>query len=402
LKNMKELTLKEEQIIKDVGGKMKLFLSVFSITLTMILLINGCTGDKGSDRYFRKVAIDGRYAIKGEFPLTPEMGKKGESYHFLYNDEGMLVRVDHLLGGKLKGKSLFGSSVARVIIKYLETYEKRTYFDANGIPVMDKDGVYSISLLFNEGNLKMSRLNYGKFGEFIEDNYGVVQYLWTLDAERRIAKAIFYDMLGKRLTNEEGGFETRFKYDEDGNMIERSYFDSRGNLGENKDGVAVLRQKFDDKGNIIEIRRFDAMDKLKKMGNGIAVIQQKVDEDGNIVETRYLGKDEKLKENNMGVAIIRCKFDSYGNMVEQKYYDISDKLTEGRFYGFAIRQWEYDEEGKLLETRFLDVNGDLKNIINEEAAILRIEYDKEGDLKQVLHFDKEGKLVRDSTTSSVL
>jgi len=378
---------------------MKSSLSLFLFTLTTILLINGCAGKSANDKYFRKVAIDGRYSIIGEYPLTPEMGNKGEAYRFLYNKQGELIRVDYLIGGKLREGSFLGNDVARVVIEHFETYEKRAYFDINGLSVRDKYGVYSIRLELNDNNHPKSKLNCGEFGEFTEDIYGVVQYLWTLDGEERIGKAIFYDFFGKRVTIEEGGFETRFVYDKDGNMIEQGYFDSKGNLKENKDGIAVLRQKFDDKGNIIEIRYFDAANKLKELGNGVAVTRQNFDEDGNIVETRYLGKDEKLKENNMGVAIIRCRFDAYGNIVEQKYYDVSDKLTEGKFYGFATRQWEYDEEGKLLETRFLDVDGNLKNTINEETAILRMKYDEDGNLEQILHLDKEGNLVEDSLLS---
>ena len=55
-----------------MGGKMKSFSFVFLFTLTIILFISGCTGDKGSDKYYRKVAIDGRYSVRGEYPLAPE------------------------------------------------------------------------------------------------------------------------------------------------------------------------------------------------------------------------------------------------------------------------------------------------------------------------------------------
>ncbi len=378
---------------------MKLFLFVLSFTLTIILFISGCAGDGGSDKYYRKVAVDERFSIIGEYPLTPELGNKGESYRFFYNKEGKLKRVDHLVGGKLKEESFFGNDVARVIIEHLEVYEKRSYFDANVIPVRGRYGGFSINILFDEDDNPVSKLIYGKYGEFAEDIYGVAQYSLTTNAEGLIEKVIFYDLSGKRITSEEGGFETRFKYDEDGNIIERSYFDSRRNSRENKDGFAVLRRKFDDKGNIVEIRHFNAKDKLTEVANGVAIIQQKFDKDGNIIESRYLGKNEKLKENNMGVAIIRCKFDAYGNIVEQKYYDVSDELTEGEFYEFAIRQWEYDEDGKLMETRFLDANGNLTNVINEEAAILRMKYDEDGNLEQVLRFGKDGNQLGDSLTN---
>jgi hypothetical protein len=378
---------------------MKSILFVLSFTLTIIFFISGCAGDEGVYKYYRKVDLDGSYSLGGEYPLDPEVGNKGESYRFFYNNEGKLVKVDHLLAGKLKEGSFFGNDVARVIIERLEVYEKWLYFDANDIPVRDKYGVFSASLLFDENNNPASKLNYAKHDEFTEDIYGVAQYSLTTNAKGLVEKVIFYDLSGKRMTSEEGGFETHFKYGENGYFIERSYFDFRGDLRENKDGVAVLRRKFDDKRNIVEIRYFNDKNKLTEVANGVAIIQQKFDKDGNIIESRYLGKNEKLKENNMGIAIVRCRFDAYGNMVEQRYYDSSDRLTEGKFYGFAIRQWEYNEDGLLVETSFLDVHGNLTDVINEEAAILQMKYDEDGDLEQVLRFDKEENLLEDSLTN---
>ena len=376
---------------------MKSFLLiVFSIFA--VSWISGCKESGEKDKYYRTVIIDGSYAIKGRYPLADDKGKKCESYRFSYNN-GELVRVDHLLEGELKEGSFFGSDVARVKIKQFETYEKRTYFDANDSPVMNEDGVYSISIRFDGDSNPVARLNYDRFGGFAEDNYGVAHYSWTTDEEGVITEVVFYDFLGKRITIDDGGFKTKFKYDGKGNMIEQSYFDSTGNLKENKKGVAVLRRKFDDNGNIIEIRYFDENDKLTELNNGVAIEQQECDEYGNIIETRYLGKNERLKENNMGVAMVKCDFDDCGNIIEQKYYDLSGDLTEGKFYGFAIRQWDYDEKSRVTETRFLGIDGELKNVINEEAAVLRMKYDENGNLEEVLHFDKEGNPVEDSLTS---
>ena len=376
---------------------MKSFLLIF-ISILTVSWINGCERNGEKDKYYRTVIIDGNYAIKGKYPLAADKGKKCESYRFSYNN-GELVRVDHLLGGALKEGSFFGSDVARVKIKKFETYEKRTYFDANDSPVMNEDGVYSISVRFDGDSNPVAMLNYDRFGGFAEDNYGVAQYSWTTDEEGLITGVIFYDFLGKRITIDDGGFKTIFKYDEKGNMIEQSYLDSKGNLEENKKGVAVLRREFDDNGNIIEISYFDKNDKLTELSNGIAVEQQEFDEYGNIIETRYLGKDEGLKENNMGVAMVKCEFDDCGNIIEQRYYDLSGDLTEGKFYGFAIRQWDYDEKSRVTETRFLGIDGELKNVINEEAAVLRMKYDENGNLEEVLHFDKEGNPVEDTVAN---
>ncbi|MEJ2567320.1 MAG: hypothetical protein P8Z50_00345 [candidate division WOR-3 bacterium] len=223
---------------------MKSYFSIF-ISILAVLWISGCKMKGEKDKYYRTVMIDGSYAIKGRYPFGPDKGRKCQSYCFSYNNNGELIAVDHLVGGKLKEESFFGADVARVKIKKFETYEKRTYFDAEDLPVVNEDGVYSISIRFDGDNHPVARLNYGRFGEFTEDNYGVAQYSWTTDEEGLIIEVIFYDFLGKRITIDEGGFKTKFKYDEKGNMVEQSYFDSTGNLKENKKGVAVLRRKFD-------------------------------------------------------------------------------------------------------------------------------------------------------------
>jgi YD repeat-containing protein len=375
---------------------MKSFISIFSITLLMILSIIGCT-EKKTAKYYRRVSIDGRYAIKGENPISRSMGQKGESYRFSYNKKGELIKVEHFLGRKLRAESFFGELVAQVAIQHLAVYEERRYLDLKGNPVTDKYGVYYIRLPFDENNNPVSRLNY-KYGIIAEDNNGVAQYVWTLDNEGRRIKAIFYGVTGKRVTSKNEGFETHFKYDEAGSMIERSYLNSKGALQEDNNGVAILRQKFDEKGNIIEMSYFDSKDRLTERGTHVAIVRQKFNEDGNIIEERYFDKDEKLNENNMGVAIVRSKFDAYDNMVERRYYDSDDKLTEGIFYGFAIRQYKYDKFGRLAETRFLDTNGNLTNAFNDEASILRMQYDKDGNLEQILYFDKEGKTVEETTS----
>ena len=375
---------------------MRSFLYGLLGTLILVLLINGC-GSGERAKYYRQVSLDGRYDIIGRYPVSREMAMKGESYRFVFDNEENLTRVEHIIAGEIRGESFFGRDVAWVEIDAFEMHEKRSYYDVEGLPCGDKNGINSIGLPFTEDGYPREKLNYDSFGDFLEDNYGVCHYIWVLDDEGRRIRVNFYDRMGKQIAGTDGVFERRFKYDGNDNMVERIYLDSKGKLKADANGIAVLRQEFDSSGNVIEIRHFDARDKLMEMTNGAFVIHRKFDENGNAVEESYRGKEGKSIENNMGVAIVRSEFDPYGNIVERKYYDVNDELTEGAFYGFATLKWEYDEKGRMTETRFLDVNGELKNALNEEAAIMRVKYDEDGDIKKVLRFDKEGKLVGDTT-----
>jgi YD repeat-containing protein len=378
---------------------MKSFISVLLITLTFVLFVEGC-GERGNEKYYRKVDIDGKYSIIGRYPISREMGMKGESYRFVYDKEENLKKVEHLVGGMLKGESFFGKDVAGVKIDNMLMQEKRSYYNIEGLPCTGKMGVNFIRLPFDENEYLKEKLNCDVTGEFIEDSYGVTQYIWFLDDRGRRIKTKFYNYVGKQIAGNDEVFERRLKYDEDGNMIERRYLDSKGRLKEDANGFAVLRQQFDPNGNVIETRYFDSDDELTEMKNGAVIVNTEYDDNGNPVEVRYLGKDGKLAENNMGVAIVKSEFDSYCNIKERRYYDADKKLTEGTFYGFAIMQWEYDEKGRMIETRFLDVDGELENALNEEAAIMRIKYDEYGNIEQVLRFNKEEELLEDTTSVS--
>jgi len=378
---------------------MKSFMSGLLVTLTFVLFVSGCE-NKETVRCYRKVDIDGRYSIVGKYPVSREMGMKGESYRFIYDKKGSLKRVEHLLGGMLKGESYFGKDVAVVKINNMLTHEKRSYYNVEGLPCVDKMGVNFIRLPFNESGYSEEKLNCDVTGDFTEDSYGVTQYIWLLDDEGRRIETKFYNYVGKRIAGNDEVFERQFQYDDDGNMIERRYLDSKGRLKSDANGIAVLRQKFDSNGNVIEIRHFNSDGELIEMTNGVVIVNTEYDDSGNPVEVRYLGKDGKLTENNMGVAIVKSEFDPYCNIKERRYYDANKELTEGTFYGFAIMQWEYDEKGRRIETRFLDVNGELENALNEEAAIMRIKYDEYGNIEQVLRFNKEEKLLEDTTSVS--
>ena len=122
---------------------------IFKVVLIIILacLAMGAVS-KQRDKYYRKLNPYIGYTIKGMYPVTSEMSKKINCYHFIYNSAGKLIKVEYLKNGKLRKDPLF--EVAQIVIEYSKGNEKRTYLDKRGKPIAKKNGVYSINLKFVE------------------------------------------------------------------------------------------------------------------------------------------------------------------------------------------------------------------------------------------------------------
>ena len=173
------------------GEAMKRIVHVSTaVVLISLFLISGCT--KKPVNYYRRVRIDGRYAIVGAYPVADEQAKKINCYHFVYDEKGRVIRVEcleHFKGGSwdwLHFPFPFGLGVYGVKIEYSDGYEKRTYLDREGEPT-NRDflfgRVYSIRLKLNEKNHPVSLFNYDETGNLVEGHDGVAQYVWTLNED---------------------------------------------------------------------------------------------------------------------------------------------------------------------------------------------------------------------------
>jgi YD repeat-containing protein len=292
---------------------------IFSfLFISYALLMSGCS--KKPSNYYRHIEIDGRYAIKGKYPIPDEMARKVNCYHFVYSDKDKLVEVEYLKSRKLSGGSYFGDNVAQVRIEYLEGYEKRIFQGVKGNPIADEEGVYSIQLKLDKNNHPIALSNYDKEGKLTKDKNGIAHCLWTLDKEGRRIKSIGIDRKGGMVVDAHGMFETRFKYDERGNRIERSSHGKDGQLIEDNHTIAIRRWKYDKQGNEAEMRLYGTNERLKEDKNGASIVRWKYNKQGNMLEARYYGRDEQLTEReDMGVAIVRWKYDEHGRLIKLIY-----------------------------------------------------------------------------------
>ena len=94
------------------GGNMRRNVLILSILLLVSFLINSCT--KKPANYYKKVDIGSRHEIIGKYSVSDNMANKVSCYHFIYDKNGKLIKIEYLKGGKLQNDSYFG--VAQVII----------------------------------------------------------------------------------------------------------------------------------------------------------------------------------------------------------------------------------------------------------------------------------------------
>jgi len=351
------------------------------------LLISGCS--KKQANYYRKVGIDGRYAIVGRYPLTAEEAKGTECYHFVYDDDRRLAKVEHLKKDELQDTPNFGPPVAQVVIRHLEESEERSYLNAEGEPTADHNGIFSYHLKLDKKGHPTSLFNYDKQGRLIEEEVGVAQHLWTLDKSGRRIKSIFLNEKGDRIAHRVDVFEVRWKYDRKGNSIEESCFGKDGQL---TDYSPITRWKYDKYGEKIEESRHGMNGKLEAEDlDGYAVMRWQYDEHGNVVEESYYGVIGQVKEDKLsGAAPIRYKHDEQGNKTEESYYGTDGQLKEDKLFGIAMLRYEYDEHGNKVEERYYGTDGQLKEAGSTSVAVIRYEYDEQGSFIEERYYGANG------------
>ncbi len=375
-----------------------------AIVLTSLFLLSGCAKKPAS--YYRRVRIDGRYAIVGAYPVADDQAKKTNCYHFVYDEKGRVTKVEylaHFKGGwwhllnipfylfQMDLPPALGLGVNGVTIEYGDGYEKWTYLDSEGKPT-NRDflfgRIYSIRLKLNERDQRVSLSNLDKKGNLAEDHYGVAQYVWPLDEKGRRIKAIFLDKKGERIVTRNGVGEVHYKYDDKGNMIEEQFCTPDGKPIADDKGVAMKRLQYDAHGNMIAVSGYDTRGKLIEDEKGEAVSRFKYDGNGSLVEMRWCGADEPGQKGEC--IIFRLKYDEGERWLEVSFYDANNTLQEGP-EDCAINHERYDERGNIIEQRCYGVDQRLKEVQKSGIAITRYAYDQQGNKVEERYYGADEK-----------
>lgn len=360
----------------------------------------GCRKDNAN--YYRIAENDIRYEIIGKHPVEDSMSAKINCYHFIYNEEGKLCKVEYLVNGKLQNDPYFG--VAQIEIKDSVGIQRRYFQDINAKPLANAMGIYSCVYKFNENNYPVSIYNYNEKGKLTYKKESSLPFQLMLN-ETGVGVKTIRKYLSNYIFHNIGTIEIEWEKDDDGNTIETKYFGTIKNPKYSDDlGVAIVQSIYDKNDNEIEEKYFDKKKQPKQLNNyGITKIQWKYDKYGNKVEHRYFDSNNQLKEfEYIGNAIIRIKYDNNGNDIEKQYFDINDKPVNSKDLGVNKFCFKYDDQGNKIEEKFYGTNNKLIYCRKNGISIVRRKYNNQGKEVENAYFGVNEQPMEDSSGISIV
>jgi hypothetical protein len=287
--------------------------------------IRGYSPDESvmSSPYYRKITLDGKYSVRGLYPLNEKTAMTTKCYHFVYNDLNQLVKIEYLENGQAGDEDpFFGCS--KVTFEYSDSTETRTFLDEYGRKTSNDDGVYCEKIVLDKNKQRIGMINLGYNGSPVENKFSVARYSWELDKSGSRIKETLYDSDNEIIVN--GTIYMRkYGWDKKGNMTELDFLDEQGQLTENHEGIAIQKWEYDKNSNQTKVEFFD--------------------------------KNKQLKNNSSGIAMSRYQYDNIGRMTRIEFYNRENKRTAFAGYKVATIIREYDDENDEINDTYLDIEG---------------------------------------------
>lgn len=285
----------------------------------------------------------------------------------------------------------FNGNACTRIEKRNDLVSEYTYFDANGAPTTQKEGVHRI---VRERN-----------------------------AEGTWERVTAYQTDGSLYTYAQTGFSTIEKnFDHSGREIKISYFDPNGALCSGG-ASAITEYQYDHKGNVTLTTRYGADREL--LTNDWAFCKKTYDPYGRLVQTEYRNNNKQLvAPKNLGYAKLitdygshneyklsttygtdnqpvngldgvfakRWNYNSANQLVSIHYLNEALQPTLSPRYNYAICEFEYDAaSGHKIRERYLDTQGNLILSAHEYAELIWV-YDSNGNMVENACLNAEGQL----------
>lgn len=341
---------------------------------------------------FFTIDLDPRYRIIGTGAMTEEAATGANCYHFTYNANGKLMKIEYRRAGIPMPDPLLG--VACIDFEYQPGIEYRWYHDAQGHPVNDVYGVAGEELSLNPAGYPTDILNLDASGSHTRDSGGVIHYVRTLDNQNRVIACRRIGLLGTDITDTNGFFETRTVYDQQGRPIERGNYDASGSLLNNDDGVALVRTTYtiypDSTQTIASY--FDASGvAVEEKSSGVHELQRTIDKRGFTVDESYFdATGAPTLANDTGIHERRYQYDDRGNELSEEFFGTDGKPKNEKMPDAARIVYKYDDKNRVIEKAYFGDDGAPQVLLNLGAAVIRQEYDDQGNLVRRQFFDGQG------------
>ena len=296
---------------------------------------------------------------------------------------------------------------------------------SNVIENSDSQGLV-VSFVYDDQRLIQTTDAYGRVEELIYDARGNIVEIKNFDkttikhsydnknnlietiSELGVVTKYMYNEIGQKISQDENGKRTEYKYNGNGFLIEErninnssftiNNYDKNGNLIEVIDAMGFsFKSKYDQKNQKIQL--------IDPLGNETSFVY---DAKGNIVkEINALGYTKQTKYNEFGLKVMEV--DERGFFVEYRYdeqlrvIEVIDKLG-------SLSSFSYDDQNKLSEVKNpngystayeYDLYGRETKKIASNGLVYQKTYDllgniietRQGDLITENRYDKQGNLI---------
>ena len=307
--------------------------------------------DKAKTLYFRKILVNSKNEIQGQFPIADSIANRSVCYHFTYDKKGRIQWIKYIRKHRMSlPDPCFGVPIVHIMYDEDNNVETRNFLDEKEHPIMNLNNIYYVRIKYDSNHFSIAQFNYNKHGFLSPDINGVYQYLWENDEQGRRIRSLRFDDKGQRITDNKGIYEVSYKYNEKNNLTEFSIYGTDGLLSENTLGYAIAKYKYDEQGNETELSFFGKDGILKSNINHYAIMRWTYDLNGNKIGEKYLDTNERLIENSDMYASTEWQYDASGTMIEEAHYGIYHQLRE--YNGAAVIKWGYNDDGIISETSY--------------------------------------------------
>ncbi len=282
---------------------------IISFVLLFLLVIPICAQENTTKKYYRHLMynhVSPHVEIRGTYEITEGEAQATAHYRFTYNSNKQLVEIINHNYYPYKRHPLGTIGAHRTSITYDTNTETRIFFDINGKRMTNDRGVYKEVYTYNKKGFKYALDFYDENDNLMESNWNIANYRWSQKGNLVIEKR--YDLSNSPMPVSPY-FEfgfTGIKYKKDGTPQEHFNLGENLKIKDNTLGIASYRDTYDKQGNHIQFSYYDAKGELTKNPWDYAVANQMFDENG------YISRIERLDENKKIVG--KSKFPPVGKV----------------------------------------------------------------------------------------
>ena len=295
------------------------------------------------------------------------------------------------------------------------------YFDANGRPCQDRNGVAKSEMTYDDvGNLIFYHMldSGGNPTEYVPDGHASSRREY--DSSGHLVRWEFLGRDGRPCWLNRGYAIIAYRYDKRGRRFAEDYLAPDGKPGRLTTYISGIRRRFDQQDNVVEYEYLGPDGRLCRDDKWVARVIQTVDHWGRITARRYFGPDGHPCWDSEGVggfvqeygaagqvarficvdpkghkvacrsgyAVRAMHYDSRGNPVRTNYFDTDNTgCLNDNFYHKIDRK--FNDDGLEIETSFYDVNGQPARD-NSGVSVYQRMYDADGNLAVIRYYGPDG------------